>query len=323
MERRNVLVIGGGLSGLLAAYVLRRRVSSLAIVEATKTLGGDFLAGGLRYVHHTRNMEALLKRLKLPYSSYAVRGGLLLEGAVRPYPRCFEEMSPDRADRIRRDHYRKTRGLEPGGELAKAMNDPANNKPRRALKCCLRDLVSGLARGQEVIRGSVTRATEKWVELKSGARYGYDWLVYTIPLWCIKGLVDYPVPEALARRLNVVKIAPKVDAYARWDYVYTPYTPHNHIHRISPDGGHYAVECNGRLNQADFVSDLNFLFADGWSLVSLRQDLKGHLLPLEQRVTWPVNTAALGRYATWDPRATADVTLDKAKALAKKWFPDG
>lgn len=80
------------------------------------------------------------------------------------------------------------------------------------------------------------------------------------------------------------------------------------------------MESNGELDREKLESDLNFIFREGWYIEDLREGLKGHLLDLEKEPEWPDNIAPIGRFAKWDPRATTDVTLEDAEALAQRWF---
>ena len=120
-------------------------------------------------------------------------------------------------------------------------------------------------------------------------------------------------------RLNIINVTPRFDRYANWDYVYTPYTPDNLIHRLSPNGGGYCAEANGELDEIQMHNDLQALFADGYQVDSITERLKGHLLPLAARPEWPSNVVPIGRFAKWDPRSTTDVSLADAYALAEQW----
>jgi hypothetical protein len=139
----------------------------------------------------------------------------------------------------------------------------------------------------------------------------------------VRELVSWYIPHGVAMKLNIANVQIRRDKYAAWDYVYTPYTPANAIHRFSPHNSEYAVEINGELDQLALESDLNFLFCEGWYIHSLQRNLKGHLLPLEQNFQWPGNVAPLGRFAQWDSRATVDTVHDEALKIGKRWFSNG
>jgi hypothetical protein len=317
---KRAIIAGGGVSGLICAYVFSKHKDVETKVLEPRTIGGEFLAGGLKYIHRTDMMEWLFRKLGVMYSHYTINGGIMLRGDVLPYPKCFQEFNKIDAARIQADHYRKTRRMEPGTHGNQAMNDPASIKPRRALRCHFPEMINKLAEHADVIRSGVSKVEDEHVVLSSGDTMPYDYLVLTVPLWVIKRVVKFYVPDGNAMKLNVAVINPKKDRYARWDYVYTPYTPEDCIHRLSPEGAGYAVEVNGNLDKQALYSDLNFIFRDGWYIESLREGLKGHLLPLDSRPELPENVELLGRFARWDPRATTDVTLEDAADLAQRWF---
>jgi len=120
-------------------------------------------------------------------------------------------------------------------------------------------------------------------------------------------------------RLNLISVEAQRDEYSKWDYVYMPYTPADAIHRISPMDGGFTCEANGELDPSSVESDLNFIFKSGYYIKSVKEGLKGHLLPLPARPEWPDNVVPLGRFAKWDPRSTLDVVLEDANAIAEHW----
>lgn len=317
---KRLVVIGGGVSGLVAAEVFNYQGWHTTIIEGG-TLGGEFMTGGLKYMHKTDAMVELFRRLEVISSSYTVHGGILLRGEVIPYPQCFREMDPDDVERIQQDHYRKTRRTTPGKHARTAMNDPAATGPRQALRCDFQDFIETMADVPDaIVRAFATSVDhEANVVHTSEGSVSYDALIITVPLWIIKRLVTFYVPEGVAMRLNVLQVSPRRDDYAGYDYVYTPYTPHDCIHRLSPLNGGYSLEANGTLRTVDVQADLSFLFPDGYSLDGYKEGLKGHLLPLTAKPAWPSNIAPLGRFATWNSRATTDSTLDEAERLAKAW----
>jgi 2-polyprenyl-6-methoxyphenol hydroxylase-like FAD-dependent oxidoreductase len=315
-----IVIIGGGVSGLVASYVFRQHPGLDVMVLEEKSVGGEFLAGGLKYIHHTEEMVELFDALDLVHSNFIVNGGILLQDVVRPYPKCFSEMDKERVAQIQADHWRKTRRSEPGPEARKSMNDPASTKPRQAIRCNYRDMINALAKGALLCKASVEKIETGRLLTTTGVAVPYDFLIVTNPLWSLREMANFYVPEGVAMALNVAVIDARRDRYTRWDYVYTPYTPDNAVHRFSPAGGGYAVEGNGAFRGLAFTSDLNFLFPEGWCLVSFKEGLKGHLLPLDMGADWPPNVAPLGRFAQWDARATMDVVLLEARKLLKRWI---
>src|SRR6185503_11510861 len=242
-----------------------------------------------------------------------------------PFPAVLKELGKEQADRIRADHYFKTRRAEPdGGQAAKAMNDPEASGPRHGLRCDLGAFVNALARRAVLVADSMAGLAPGQVVGASERRFPFDYLVLTVPLWIVRRMAWFALPEALALKLNVVRVNPIGDPYAKWDYVYTPYTPENLLHRLSPSDDGYQCEFNGEWIEGEtntkLTSDLNFLFPNGWALDAVKKGLNGHLLPLRGPAEWPANVRPLGRFAQWDSRATVDAVLDSSIRLAKDWF---
>jgi len=272
--KKKMVIVGGGISGLIASWVYTQVPGLDVIVLEPGKPGGDFAAGGLKYIHKTDPMEELLQDLRITYTDYSVQGGILLHGAVEPFPGVLKGMNKDRALRIQHDHYRKTRQIEPDAFASRSMNDPESSGPRKALRCDMERMLKSLIELAPIVKDGCQRLSGNNVVGNSGAKYPFDYLVLTIPIWMIKPMVWFPLPDTMAIKLNLVMVDPpeKVDAFAQWDYVYTPYTPENMIHRISPRDGGYTCEFNGDWDANDtsvtdrLTSELNFLFPGGWAL---------------------------------------------------------
>lgn len=319
MKRPKIVVAGGGISGLVVSWALKD-VADITVLEPNKP-GGEFNAGGLKYIHRTDEVESMFDQLEVLYSNYVVRGGILLRGQLYLYPQLFKDLDPEQAERIQSDHYRKTRHSAPGENSGTAMNDPAATGPRRALRCDFQEMIEALADVADIQKTGVAKVDHNRNVLfdSDGHPHVYDYLVLTIPLWIIRRVVTFYVPEGAAMRLNVAQVSGRKDGYGSFDYVYTPYTPADAVHRFSPKAGGYSVEVNGDLDRDKLKSDLGFIFPKGYVLEGIREGLKGHLLPLPEKVDWPENVAPVGRFAKWDSRSTMDTALEDALELRKRW----
>ena len=319
-----IYIVGGGTSGLIANYVFRRKGFAPVVLEPGE-LGGEFLTGGLRYIHRTDAMVRMVEEFELPMSEYNVKGGIMLRGSVHPYPKHLSTLPPEQSSRIRIDHFRKTRRMEPGKFGERSMNDPATKSTRRrALRCDFEELIKELGSVADVKRFSLAEIDSRAnrIRLKDIGWFNYDLLVLTIPLWVIRQMADFYVPHGMAMALNLVHVVPNKDRYSKWDYVYTPYTPSDAVHRFSPSDDGYTLEVNGDWDQrrTDTLDDLAFIFPDGFVVRGVRTGLKGHLLELDQKPEWPSNVFPLGRFAEWNPRGTLDVAYERAERILHQWM---
>lgn len=332
---KKLVIIGGGISGLVCAHAFSRTPGFQITIVEPSSLGGEFLAGGLRYIHKTDQMVDLFESLDIAYSKYPIKGGIMISGKVQKHPQYMKEIPAERANRIQLDHYKKTRRSDPGYMTPRSMNEPGASKPRTALRTDFADFINRLQavlidRGVKFVQGSLKSVTKTkaWLDKGCTAPTGgvinsipYDCMVLTIPLWLIREIADWGIPECMAMKLNIAHVSLTARAYSAWDYVYTPYTPADLIHRFSPDEGGYSAEMNGEFAMADLLSDLNFIFGGTFAIDSVRQGLKGHLLPLPEDtvIEWPDNVAPIGRFAKWDSRSTVDVAYADSIALSERW----
>lgn len=329
---KRIFVIGGGITGLVCANVFKKYGADVVVYEQN-TLGGEFLTGGLRYIHHTIAMEKFMEDMEQIWTDYRIKGGILLKGKVEKYPSYLSEMPKDEAYRIRCDHFKKTRLMMPGDFGAQGMNDPSSTKPSTALRCDFESFIKNMASRVKVVKAGLIKIIGNKAFFNNSTVGNFDYIVLTIPLWVVNGIVDFEIPDAVAMKLNIAIVnGAKIlysksdgstalrDPYLGWDYIYTPYTPSDCIHRISYSDDGYAVEFNGDYDGERLYSDLNFLFKDGWEMVRIRKNLRGHLLPLDGKLKLPENMALLGRFAAWEPRMTVDVVLDKSIELSKRWL---
>lgn len=341
MADKKVVIIGGGVAGLIANYVVNQHRRVAPIVLEAGRVGGEWLSGGLRYIHSTPEMASMIIDIGSVFSNYTVRGGILLKGKVEPYPEVLRTLDPDVSKRIQHDHWRKTRQIEPVAAFGdKSMNDPEASGPRTALRTDAGDVLRRLVDRAIVYKEEVRQVTPGAV-VTNLREIEYDYIIWTAPLWVAKKVLFFGLPDALAIRLNIVTISPmKIkhdvdpkkpivgalhDPYASWDYVYTPYTPDNLIHRLSSSEDGYMCEFSGAWPEEcedttlRLTNDLNSLFVNGWTIERVVRGLNGHLLPLPFVPTWPEHIQPLGRFAQWSPRATADVVLEHAFKMCANW----
>jgi hypothetical protein len=324
---KRVVIIGGGIDGLIASWVFSQvRGLEVKVLEPNRP-GTDVVAGS-RYIHRTDPMADMLGDLGVVYTNYAVAGGIMLHGKIEHHPASLLTMDKERAIRIQRDYYRKTRRLEPADSSAagRAMNDPEAVGARKALRCDSFSLLRRLVARAPIVQDGVSIFENHCIRGLSGRHHSFDFCVVTSPLWQFNKLSNFELPEAMAAKLNRVEVDQlHTDQFAKWDYIYTPYTPEDLIHRVTQRDGGYTVEFSGQWQEEEddtslrLTNELNHLFPEGWALNGITREASGHLLPLPFRPVWPEHVRPIGRYAAWESRATPDFVLASVYRLAREW----
>jgi len=319
---KKVIVVGGGISGLVASYVFNQFYDIEVTVFEPNKLGGEFSSGGLKYLHKSNLIRSMLGELGLAYSNFTIKGGIHLQGEVKDYRKHMQKVGRKAFERIQHDHYVKTRKMEPSEFSTKCMNDPFSGNTKKGMRCDLNALIEELGKRANINNSAIaTFSLDAGIAINTNAvTFDFDYLVFTIPLWIIKKIGHFEhFPDSTAMALHLINVKPVGNPYVRWDYVYTPYTPGNSIHRLSYVDGFYSCEVSGEMNESGVYSDLNFLFPNGFEILEWKRNMKGHLLPLAEPPQWPERVAPLGRFASWNPRATVDVVMEQAYDLAKHW----
>lgn len=299
-------VIGGDVDGLVAARLLADRGHEVSVFE-TEGLGLRFQLPTFKYLEDTTEVKRLLDRLDLPYGGYPIQAGLLINGNVVPC-RKYLLKNPDHANRIHFDYYRKTRLAFPVSISSKGIDDPECGPSRKAISCDYTDFVRQVTKGFRVLRQQVKKVLANVITTKE-SEFECDRVVVCDPLWKVQGLFAVDVPDAMAVKSNVIQVEVIRDRFLKWDFVYTPYTPGQRIHRVYHNDDGYACQFSGELDEDGLQSDLNFLFPDGWHIEKDPTIIPGHLLPLPCQVKWPDKVIPVGKYARWDPKATLTDTI--------------
>lgn len=337
-----VVILGGGISGLLAAWVFREHKP--IVLEAGRALGGSFNSGGLKYIRHTEAFRRLLVELEVEATVYRPRGGLLLAGGFTmggeyirgtqlvdhvPYMSALPE---ETRLELQRRHWERTRGTLAGFK-ATCMNDPTGEGDAEALHFNYTALVAGITEAVEKSGGEFrlgARVTdiidphrEVWCDGPAGSHLAYDLLITTLPLGAMKNiLAAADLPEGKVQTCTVGHISsgslPRDLAEmgaAKYNYIYTPFN--RVFHRLSRDPENperWQAEATGRPDLKDFQEALGY----GARVPMMLTNLPGHLLPLDREPQWPAGIVPLGRFAEWDTRSTAEKTLDRAIALKER-----
>lgn len=316
----STIILGGGIAGMLAAYALRWQ-RDVVLLEAAPKLGGNYLAGGLKYLHGSPEMAELLDELNIVYTKREPIGAVRLIDGIHPHPEWIRTMAHLDADFIQMKHWIKTRGTD-AGYKGDCMNDPLG-EPEVAFMCDLQEMMRRLV--ELVSRSTTVHLSCKLSSIGSraarsddGTLFWYDHLVPTIPIGSISNLTPHlKLPQGKTSRLMILNVhASKPE----WDYMYTPLA--RHISRLSWSGRHVQAEVplhdwqddNEKLKQ--FVDEANELVPDA-TMVEIGPIIPGHLLPLPVQPSWPKNWHPLGRFAEWNSRATADKVLSRARRISE------
>lgn len=313
-----VVVIGLKIEGLLGSWVFRQHPHVDVRLVGEPPLGGlPSEREVLSSFDHTPGLGGVLNALRINYSSFQPRTGILLRDRVEKYPACFGWMHPEEIERVWCDVRAKARipPKKPNGELKQ-------RRVKRNLRLDEEELLKCLTEGihDRVIRADAWHLEPGAVRV-SGRHLAYDFVVITEPLWRYGSRVWFSVPTVHAPVRTIAKLIPRnPQRYRRWDQVFTPYTASDAVYRISESGPGYTAEVNGEVDSSSLLGDLNFLFPDGYDLVRLQSDEQGAISPAHTRVRWPENVAALGAYAEWRQGAGLDAVIDGAYDLMRRWM---
>lgn len=335
-----ITILGGGIAGMLAAYAFTEYEPRL--YESTLQLGGNFLAGGLKYLHDTPAMRKLLADLGVSFEPRRPEGRIHHFGELRYHPDYMASLDAGTRRGIQVAHWRKTRQTEPDESVTRSMNDPMGN--HAALDCDLTLFVQRLEQwthansdvrlGDPIIEVRKTNAEGAMITVKDsyGDRSVFsERVITTIPLAVLAKVMD-GIPTGKVSRLLLVRFAiPMFHQTRRWDYVYTP--DETLITRLYWDTNEIVAEVPTSLLEVeswrldppttDMIDEITAQArkVTGIPLCPLGTKLApGHLRPLDSPLVLPPGVVALGRFAAWDSRATADKVLGQALDLKRTWY---
>lgn len=267
---------------------------------------------------HTEAMGRLLRLLDVPHSSYELRAGVLLRGAIDRLSLARKRHDAPGWRRVVGDYHAKvcaTRGRP--GRLEEWLTRGAV----RGLRCDRQELRQQLVRQVRCLRTEEITVLADAVQCV-GRAIPYTHLIVTLPLWLIQERVWWPMPADLhtIQRHQVWVVSRKSVPFTAWDLVLTPYTPEDYAYRVHQWEHGYVVEAAGHLETHRLIGDLSFLFPDGFQVHNQQIGLPGELLPLSETIEWPDNVRPLGRFTEWDPSLTPEMALDQAYELVRAWF---
>jgi len=310
-----VAIVGGTAAGLIAGYELQARGFTVEIFES-KEVGFDVFESP-QVVKQTDRFEDFLKSIDVPYSLFRYHVGILVRGNVRPYLELTKILGKTAAEKARFDLYCKTRLVEPEADRL---------EPMPSTRTCLRFDWHGLIRSLKLLmtvrKEHVQEIGEDYL-VTHFARHKFDRAIITLPLWKTQQVATWNVPDALSVVVNSAIVRPRrLDQFASWDSVWTPYTPEGLVHRVHQVEDTYHVHFSGVWDEeanTRLTGDLNFLFPGGWVVAGSYRDLPGFMFDLGEEPSWPQNIRPLGCFSEWNPKLTLDETLEKVLRFRRAW----
>ena len=111
MSKRNpkVLILGGGITGMAAAYLHWYYNNNTKVTIVTNELGGEYFSGGLKYIHDTPATRKFITDLGFQPKVRKVNGAMLQQFGILPYPECFLREPERSRDFIQKSYWQKTR----------------------------------------------------------------------------------------------------------------------------------------------------------------------------------------------------------------------
>ena len=334
----HIVILGGGIAGLLGAYALRAYKPT--IIEASGKLGGNFAAGGLKYIHDTPEVRQLLKELDLPFKPYKPVGAILLQKETLSHPETMAQMSTMERYRVQLLHWNKTRATSVGLR-DDCMNDPLGSHQAlqcdhlellRRLECKVRDAGCDVRLGSNIVSiGDSDGLGMRCINLREGLAelsIGYDTLVPTLSLGILDKLAPWArFPRAETTKLGIYQIELPIHLRPAWDYLYTPdiewisRIAHTEAHTLMVEVPWHQIQFeaaernNPTPTMFQVLPVIERILKEEVGLEGVCVDerfIPGHLRPLGESVFWPPGWFPLGRFAQWDSRATADKVYARA-----------
>lgn len=320
----DVAILGGGLSGVLAAgYLAHDHDRTVVMVEPGEP-GAAFWTGGLKYLRTSNEFTALLGRLGLCADIRTVHGGALMYpddvdetifGATKYVLKRYPLANPRDTALLQRMHYRKTRGTMEG-YTSESMN--FGGAVGTAYDLNYKALVANCLYSTVVLKNKVAHISHApeytSIILDSGFALRARWVISTIPLpayLSASGVAEAARPILRHRWLHIAHIkCEKPEALRPFNYVYTP-TFHR-AHRITATADGYDIEVNSDSRNGfepqDVADAIEWLGVDKAAMMVVNT-IPGHILPSDFRGWGPPSTHhLLGRFAAWEARATASDT---------------
>lgn len=336
---RDIAILGGGIAGMSAAILLVDKVEGCDITIYSKDLGGEYLSGGLKYLHATPAMlDFVMNRMRMGVHLEKVNGAVYWDGEIWQHPEWFwylasEAATEHHADEIQRQYALKTRGADAIFKHT-CMNDPWTYRNEVKLvpngggiPSLIKNMEAHI-RHHDRIRTKIVDVDEELLERLISE---YNYVIYTIPIQFLGKLLCFQA-EFEYRPLNIIRYFVIDGDWPIWmDYIYVP-SDEFRFHRMSffKIGLQKVidVETNGQFegDELDEIIDCDIPSFIRRAFPSLnfahqhnhRLSVKGQLKSDSKTFQIPEHIFLLGRYAQWDSRVTFDKVLGRAAKISER-----
>lgn len=336
----DIAIIGGGITGLASAFLLSK--SGHNVVIYSDKLGGDYLKGGLKYIHYTEHVKNLLDMLGIDYGIRKINGAVLTNNAdVKGFPEYLYYSNNNLyTSFLQHSYWVKTRGEKDFD--SRCMNEPWNYRVELATTFGDYDI------NPEIVVESLVDYTQNLTFRKGYVRASdilsliddkeFDKIIYTIPLGILlqSFYTKYDIYFDVFydnQKLYIDRFECTEDYNLNkvwWDYLYLPGDELFCYHRISKHKLGFDAEYNGKNKLNDLMAmDLmrvtfrNFMeneYGINKEAITFNKknniSLKGHIkkdfdVKKINKMLDNNNILLLGRFAEWDKRITFDKVLEK------------
>jgi hypothetical protein len=296
MNRENpkVLVLGGGITGMAAAYLHWYYNSNTKVTIVTNKMGGEYFSGGLKYIHNTPATRKFITDLGFKPKVKKVNGALLLYHGIEPYPEYFIRQPEQDRDNIQKSYYIKTRPESNIVFNSKCMNNPYHFSDHLALEFD-QEMANNMVEAIKTYHNiEIKKIDDVFLRDVMSPLYGsykkrntdfkWDKIIYTLPIQNLYNIVMNGWGGFRFKAANLVMF--QVLLMERdniwWDYLYVPYEEDGDFHRLSlvPEyHQHHPNEIRGYVIQIE----VNAKQSDLVAIMQLRERIRADFDRLNKR----------------------------------------
>jgi hypothetical protein len=315
-----IAIFGGGISGMTAALVLKNKLKNADVSIYTKDLGGNFGAGGLKYLKYSEYSEYFMDKC-LPEISYGIVnpiGAIYHENEIYNFPLYLYNIFG--GSDIQKKYWVKT-GRDINKFDSRCMNDAFNFRTElsidlleKSLNYFIDSMVSKIQKTTKIINVNFN------LELFDDVVNENDIVIYTLPLSLLSDRIGKKLKaEFIASNLNIHKYGLDECVLNKiwFDYLYVPDNDYK-FHRISIDEStmslHAEVNSDDNIDK-DVEKFLNENFGSSYIGKIGNSNIKGQIttdIDIEEvEKVLPDNVVLLGRFAEWNKRIVWSDVVEK------------